>query len=246
MLLAGVGALCGLAGLRLALSRDESAIIKVIYKRLPGSSWMTPACASLLTTCGGSTWSRAAACTCSMPPVHCTPTRPWRLTTASTTRCIMARIASPPNTCCRVISSATAPTRAAQYGSLGYYDATVPCNNPFARKMAGPPPTYPGTLSMNAELNPSTLTNVEATCRFCGSPQRHRRRPRHVAAVRELIAADQLNRMEPFYPLHAWSAKCWLVQLEQYVGAGQTSSRSTPTSRRTRTAGCSTPASTPC
>lgn len=28
---------------------------------------------------------------------------------------------------------------------LGYYDARVPCNNPFARKMAGPAPTYPGT-----------------------------------------------------------------------------------------------------
>src|SRR5579863_7997739 len=35
LLLAGFGALCGLTGLRLALSNDESAIIKVVYKRLP-------------------------------------------------------------------------------------------------------------------------------------------------------------------------------------------------------------------
>src|SRR5262245_28031720 len=33
-----------------------------------------------------------------------------------------------------------------------------------------------------------------------------------------LLAADQLNRMEPFYPLHAWvCGRCFLVQVEEYV-----------------------------
>jgi hypothetical protein len=30
---------------------------------------------------------------------------------------------------------------------------------------------------------------------------------------------DQVNRMEPFYPLHLWVCEsCFLVQLEEYVG----------------------------
>jgi hypothetical protein len=33
------------------------------------------------------------------------------------------------------------------------------------------------------------------------------------------LAADQLNRMEAFYPLHVWvCGRCFLVQLEEYVG----------------------------
>jgi SAM-dependent methyltransferase len=32
------------------------------------------------------------------------------------------------------------------------------------------------------------------------------------------LAAEQLNQMEPFYPLHAWvCAQCFLVQVEEYV-----------------------------
>jgi SAM-dependent methyltransferase len=32
------------------------------------------------------------------------------------------------------------------------------------------------------------------------------------------LAADQLNQMEPFYPLHAWvCGRCFLVQVEEYV-----------------------------
>jgi SAM-dependent methyltransferase len=32
------------------------------------------------------------------------------------------------------------------------------------------------------------------------------------------LRGDQLNQMEPFYPLHVWvCGRCWLVQLEEYV-----------------------------
>ena len=60
-----------------------------------------------------------------------------------------------------------------------------------------------------------------AGCTSCAAAQastQHVRRSRHVAAVRELPAGDELDRMEPFYPLHALVCDdCFLVQLEEYV-----------------------------
>ena len=36
------------------------------------------------------------------------------------------------------------------------------------------------------------------------------------------LRAEDLNRMEPFYPLHAWVCdECFLVQLEEYVSGGE-------------------------
>ncbi|MGH8276241.1 MAG: SAM-dependent methyltransferase, partial [Steroidobacteraceae bacterium] len=36
------------------------------------------------------------------------------------------------------------------------------------------------------------------------------------------ITCEQLNHMEPFYPLHAYVCeKCWLVQLEEFVAPGE-------------------------
>ena len=56
------------------------------------------------------------------------------------------------------------------------------------------------------------------TCRFCASPLEHSfadlgMSPLSNAYLRE----EQLHRMEPFYPLHAYvCAKCFLVQLEEF------------------------------
>ena len=51
---------------------------------------------------------------------------------------------------------------------------------------------------------------------------RHLRRPRHVAALRELLSAEELDQVETFYPLHVWiCAECLLVQLQQYVPASE-------------------------
>jgi C-methyltransferase C-terminal domain/Putative zinc binding domain/Methyltransferase domain len=58
-------------------------------------------------------------------------------------------------------------------------------------------------------------------CRFCGAPLRHTFVDLGCSPLCEsfLTAAD-LNRMEPFYPLHAHVCdRCFLVQLEQYVSA---------------------------
>jgi len=57
------------------------------------------------------------------------------------------------------------------------------------------------------------------TCRFCAAPL-------HTSFVdlgksplcESFLRADQLNEMEPFYPLHAWVCdSCFLVQLQAYV-----------------------------
>jgi hypothetical protein len=56
-------------------------------------------------------------------------------------------------------------------------------------------------------------------CRFCSAPLRHTFVDLGVSPLCEsFLAADQLNAMEPFYPLHVRVCEqCFLVQLEQYV-----------------------------
>jgi SAM-dependent methyltransferase len=59
----------------------------------------------------------------------------------------------------------------------------------------------------------------QAHCRFCDTPL-------HITFVdlgmsplcESFLAADQVNQMEPFFPLHVYVCeKCFLVQLEEYV-----------------------------
>src|SRR5687768_14557551 len=56
-------------------------------------------------------------------------------------------------------------------------------------------------------------------CRFCGTTLRHSMVDLGMSPLCEsFLAPDQVNRMEPFYPLHAWVCeRCFLVQLEAYV-----------------------------
>ena len=56
-------------------------------------------------------------------------------------------------------------------------------------------------------------------CRFCRAPLVHSVVDLGASPLCEsYLSADQLNRMEPFYPLHAWVCdRCFLVQLEEYV-----------------------------
>jgi hypothetical protein len=57
------------------------------------------------------------------------------------------------------------------------------------------------------------------TCRFCGTGLRHTFTDLGMSPLCEsYLRADQLNQMEPFYPLHVLvCANCFLVQLEEYV-----------------------------
>jgi C-methyltransferase C-terminal domain/Putative zinc binding domain/Methyltransferase domain len=56
-------------------------------------------------------------------------------------------------------------------------------------------------------------------CRFCGAALRHTFADLGMSPLCEsFLAADQLNRMEAFYPLHVHVCdRCFLVQLEEYV-----------------------------
>ncbi|MCE7985806.1 MAG: methyltransferase domain-containing protein [Caldilinea sp. CFX5] len=56
-------------------------------------------------------------------------------------------------------------------------------------------------------------------CRFCNTPLRHTFVDLGMSPLCEsYLSADQLNQMEPFYPLHVYVCEhCFLVQLEEYV-----------------------------
>ena len=65
----------------------------------------------------------------------------------------------------------------------------------------------------------TTDTSNTAHCRFCKAPLRHTFVDLGMSPLCEsYLTADQLNRMEPFYPLHVKVCEaCFLVQLEEYV-----------------------------
>lgn len=75
-------------------------------------------------------------------------------------------------------------------------------------------------MTINAEplINSSGATSLP-TCRFCGAPLTTTFVDLGVSPLCEsFLRDDQLNQMEPFYPLHAYVCKaCLLVQLEAFV-----------------------------
>jgi hypothetical protein len=56
-------------------------------------------------------------------------------------------------------------------------------------------------------------------CRFCGAPLEHTFVDLGMSPLCEsYISQEQLNEMEPFYPLHVFvCGRCYLVQLQEYV-----------------------------
>ena len=56
-------------------------------------------------------------------------------------------------------------------------------------------------------------------CRFCGTPLEHTVVDLGMSPLCEtFLTAEQLDRMEPFYPLHVLVCqKCFLVQINEYV-----------------------------
>ncbi|HTY06457.1 MAG TPA: class I SAM-dependent methyltransferase [Gemmatimonadales bacterium] len=75
--------------------------------------------------------------------------------------------------------------------------------------------TQPQTLA-----EPTAPGSRLPVCRFCASPLTHTFVDLGMSPLCEsYLRADQLDRMEPFYPLHVRVCdRCWLVQLEAYVG----------------------------
>jgi SAM-dependent methyltransferase len=72
----------------------------------------------------------------------------------------------------------------------------------------------------DAGLLPLSGPPARGGCRFCGTAFRHRVVDLGMSPLCEsFLPADKLNGMEAFYPLHVWVCeKCYLVQLEEYVG----------------------------
>jgi SAM-dependent methyltransferase len=58
-----------------------------------------------------------------------------------------------------------------------------------------------------------------AACLFCAAPLRHTFVDLGMSPLCEsFLTAEQVNQMEPFYPLHVWVCeRCFLVQVEEYV-----------------------------
>lgn len=76
------------------------------------------------------------------------------------------------------------------------------------------------TTTLGRELNLTNhLIQTGARCRFCGSGLEHTFIDLGMSPLCEsYLSSDQLNQMEPFYPLHVYVCQeCFLVQLEEYV-----------------------------
>jgi SAM-dependent methyltransferase len=79
---------------------------------------------------------------------------------------------------------------------------------------------------LNIRAAPSCLRNADdalASCRFCGTRLRHSFIDLGMSPLCQThISPDELNRMEPFYPLHAFVChECFLVQLDEYVSPAE-------------------------
>ena len=76
---------------------------------------------------------------------------------------------------------------------------------------------------MSAKTQPMTRSadpgEGSGTCRFCREPLRFTFVDLGMSPLCEsFLRPDQLNQMEPFFPLHVFVCKnCFLVQLEEYV-----------------------------
>jgi 2-polyprenyl-3-methyl-5-hydroxy-6-metoxy-1,4-benzoquinol methylase len=73
------------------------------------------------------------------------------------------------------------------------------------------------TVSMTAHIH--ATTDRPAACLFCATPLRYTLVDLGMSPLCEsYLTAEQLNQMEPFYPLHVWVCEqCFLVQVQEYV-----------------------------
>jgi hypothetical protein len=72
-----------------------------------------------------------------------------------------------------------------------------------------------------SELSPTSMAadKIGSACRFCGAPLHHTFVDLGMSPLCEsYVSTEQLNQMEPFYPLHVYVCdQCFLVQLEEFV-----------------------------
>lgn len=72
--------------------------------------------------------------------------------------------------------------------------------------------------TFKADVQNDTTMN-RCSCRFCGSTLKHTFVDLGMSPLCEsYVTSEQLNEMEPFYPLHVFVCdRCFLVQLQEYV-----------------------------
>ncbi len=70
-------------------------------------------------------------------------------------------------------------------------------------------------------MSPEPMNSLRQYCRLCAAPLRHTLVDLGMSPLCEsYVSRDQLNQMEPFYPLHVYvCGECFLVQLQAYVSA---------------------------
>src|SRR5450631_2582216 len=73
------------------------------------------------------------------------------------------------------------------------------------------------------ESSTTAPIGFSAKCRFCHSPLAHSFVDLGMSPLCQThISREQLNAMEPFYPLHARvCSHCWLVQLQEFVAPSE-------------------------
>src|SRR3954452_2817632 len=73
-------------------------------------------------------------------------------------------------------------------------------------------------MTMTA-LSTQEVTMTGGQCRFCGAELTQTFVDLGVSPVcNNMVKPEQLNEMEPFYPLHVYvCSECFLVQLQEYV-----------------------------
>ncbi len=78
-------------------------------------------------------------------------------------------------------------------------------------------------IEQNARSTTSNRSNMRPRCRFCANPMVTTFVDLGMSPLCEsYIALEQLNQMEPFYPLHVYVCDhCFLVQLEEFVAPSE-------------------------
>ncbi len=84
-------------------------------------------------------------------------------------------------------------------------------------------PIAPPTTSGGSDRSTASSSLSAFTCRFCSRSLHHKVVDLGSAPLSQsFLSPDQLDSMEPFYPLNVWVCdSCYLVQLNEYVSANE-------------------------
>ena len=87
-------------------------------------------------------------------------------------------------------------------------------------QLESPPSGFANEFTLGAPAAKTTVKPGRGACRFCSSTKLHTVVDLGMSPLCEnFLAKEQLNEVEPFYPLKALVCEeCFLVQVEEYVG----------------------------